>query len=82
MSKPFAITELYAWIGIDPHSGDEGVLGADIPGMGMMPLIGADLTRVESLREWAELVGRTTGQRFRLKRYVLTDTLEEHPRRN
>ena len=80
----FKITELYAFITVARDgSSDEGVMAAEIPSLGgMVPLIGADKARIESLREYAEMVGRASGQGYRLKRFVLAETLEEHPRRN
>lgn len=48
------ITELWAYVSVDPSDGNEGVIGAPIPGIGHMPMVGADEQRMKSLRPFIE----------------------------
>lgn len=51
MPEPFQITELYAFIATDKN-GVEGVCAA-FTGTGWLPLVGADMTRVDIIkRTW------------------------------
>ena len=50
------ITELYAFVAMDNEDGNEGVMGF-MTDQGMMPMIGADLKRVESLTSIADQTG-------------------------
>lgn len=47
----FKITELYAWVCTD-KDGDEGIIAFLHKGI-MMPMIGSDMERIESLRSTA-----------------------------
>lgn len=76
MTKPFKITELYAWVIEDPTDGDEGVPAIEGP-LGPMPLIGADGARIESLRPAAENVARQVGRPVRLCKFSQMEVLEE-----
>jgi hypothetical protein len=60
------IEKLYAWIAEEPDGG-EGVVGGTFPGLGTIPLIGADKARIESYRTFAEMTQRATGYPVRLK---------------
>ncbi len=44
-----------------------------------MPLVGADLDRIKSLRPDAEIVRRTSSYPVRLVRYAMRENLEELP---
>jgi hypothetical protein len=74
---PQTIDALYAWVATEP-SGDEGVCSMQL-GAVHMPLIGADMDRVKSLREHAELVRQATGYPVRLVRFSRREDLEELP---
>lgn len=50
------ITELFAFVATDNEDGNEGIIGLMTPD-GMMPMIGADLARVESLKKIADETG-------------------------
>jgi hypothetical protein len=66
------ITSLYAWVVTEPDG--EGVAGAALMVDGKpvwMPLVGADLDRMRSLRPYAELVKEQTGFPMRLARFDL-----------
>lgn len=79
MSEPKQITSLYAWIASEA-GGDDGIPGIELVIDGqcmMMPLIGADMERIESLRPAAANIKVETGVRMRLCRFQLADELEE-----
>lgn len=64
------IEELYAWVIFDPAEGDEGVPATLTMGDGiMLPLMGADRDRIESLRPFAQAASRTVGQKCELRRW-------------
>ena len=72
----FIITELFAFVDkIDDEDGDEGVIGMSTD-FGWIPLIGADMARVESLRPIAEKVAKETGKKVILKKFKLTSEEE------
>jgi hypothetical protein len=77
--EPKRIDALYAWVATEPDGG-EGVCGADIPALGgMVPLVGADLERMRSLRPYAELTRRASGCRVRLIGFTGRLDIEELP---
>jgi hypothetical protein len=76
---PRKIDSLYAWIATGPN-GDEFVVGAAIPELGgMVPLVGANRARIESLRSYAELTRKTCGYPVRLVRFLARADLEVLP---
>jgi hypothetical protein len=73
------ISALYAWVAEEPDGG-EGVCSAEMELFGKpvhMPLVGADLDRVKSLRHHAETLRRATGWPVRLVRYAHREEMEE-----
>ena len=60
------IARVYAWIAEEPDGG-EGILTMQSPSGRMIPLIGADRTRIEGYRDLAENVADHTGYPVRLK---------------
>ncbi len=65
--KPgFRITQLYAFI-TESDNGDEGIIAFFNPTLlQMVPMIGADMTRVTALEEMARKVKAQTGQKIKL----------------
>lgn len=59
------IDTLFAFIAVDEF-GDEGVVGATLPGLGFSMLAGADLARIESLRPLAEKIAKATSKEIKL----------------
>ncbi len=74
---PKTIDALYVWVATEPN-GDEGVVAASIGEM-MMPLVGADIDRVKSLRRFAEMARRESGYPIHLVRFFGREDLEELP---
>ena len=75
------IDALYAWVVQEPD-GDEGVCSATMQYLGremMMPLVGADIDRVKSLRQHARATRMMTGCPVRLVRFSMREDLEELP---
>lgn len=68
------ITELYAWICTDKY-GDEGLLAFELKGM-MMPMVGADRNRIESLRSPAIGIAKLQGLPLKLMRFYSAEILE------
>lgn len=66
------ITELYAFIASEPDG--EGVAAVQLGSM-MMPLVGADAARVESLRKMAQQVADQTGMTLTLARFAVRENM-------
>lgn len=74
-----AIEAMYAWVVTEPDGG-EGVAGMNIPSLGgMVPLVGADMDRIMSLRPYAQQVKQLTGYPVRLVRFSSREDLEVLP---
>jgi hypothetical protein len=74
-----AIEAIYAWVVTEPDGG-EGVAGANIPSLGgMVPLVGADMDRIKSLRPYAEELRELSGYPVRLVRFGSREDLEVLP---
>jgi hypothetical protein len=69
------IEALYAWVAVEPDGG-EGVCSAQIEEI-HMPLVGADIERIKSLREYAEMIRETTGCPVKLVRFSRREDLED-----
>ena len=72
---PFHIDEIFAFLATEAD-GEEGVIGWHIPNHGWMPLVAADVKRVESLRPIAQEVANATGRRITLARFHLRQDVE------
>jgi hypothetical protein len=75
LSEPFKITELYAWIGADLITGEEGIPAVERGGV-IWPMVGADAVRVESLRPDAAKIAAATGVTLRLVKFSTKTELE------
>ncbi len=69
------ISEMYAFIVKDPETQDEGVIGF-LSEDGWVPLVGADLARVNSLRPVADEIVKSIGTTYKIKHFVYVDDLE------
>jgi hypothetical protein len=77
------ITELFAFICTD-ENGDEGIPAINLIGM-VMPLIGADRKRIESLREAGQDSANKTGRQVRIAVFrgmEVIEVLEPQPKPN
>jgi hypothetical protein len=72
------IERLYAWIATEPGGG-EGVCSWLMPEGVHMPLIGADMARIESLAPHAALIARATGDPIRLVEFSTRRVIRETP---
>lgn len=59
------ITELYAFIAVGKDG--EGIMGAMMKDGTMMPLIGADIERVDSIKEIADLIAEKTKTPYEIR---------------
>ena len=71
MSERKLVTELYAFVTVDPDDGNEGIMGFQLPNGDMIPMIGTDLERVESLREVAEKIEEEMGIQYEVRYFKL-----------
>lgn len=73
------IEKLFAWVATEADGG-EGVCGAYVPSMGgLVPLVGADRERIESLRPHAEIIRRESGFPVRMVEFSTRIDGEELP---
>jgi hypothetical protein len=72
MPDPHIITELYAFIATEDLG--EGIPAIQLNGM-MMPLVGADAARVETLRKLAQQVADGTGRTLTLARFAVRENM-------
>jgi len=59
------IEEMFAFVAEDSGPEDEGLVGTNT-GDGWMPLIGADMARVESLKPIARGIAEATGKKIKI----------------
>lgn len=59
------IEEMYAFVAEDSNPDDEGIVGMNT-GSGWLPLVGADMARVESLKPIAKNIAAMTGKKVKL----------------
>ena len=74
--KPFVITELWAYVSVGPD-GDEGVMACSMPINGremMLPMVGADKTRLDKLKPYADMVSQQTDTPYVVKHFRLCES--------
>lgn len=69
------IEEMFAFVAEDTGPDDEGIIGARTA-MGWVPLVGADMARVESLKPFAMDIARATGKKVKLLRFTTREEVE------
>jgi len=69
------ITEIFAFIAEDAGPDDEGI-AAFRHGQLWMPMVAADIARVESLRKMAEGISQARGMTIKLVRFTAREELE------
>ena len=70
------ITEMFAFICEDKGPGDEGVVAMKV-GSQWMPLVGADIDRVKSLKPFALDIQKATGKKVKLVHFTNREDIEE-----
>lgn len=66
---PLKIEEMFAFVSVD-EKGDEGVCGFTNPETGeWIPMVGADMARVDSLKGMARSIARITGRPVKLIKF-------------
>uniref|UniRef100_A0A6M3X503 Uncharacterized protein n=1 Tax=viral metagenome TaxID=1070528 RepID=A0A6M3X503_9ZZZZ len=68
------IEEMYAFVTEDSGPEDEGIVGMNL-GFGWMPLVGADMARVESLKPIVRGIAAETGKRIKLLHFTHREEL-------
>ncbi len=69
------IDEMYAFIATE-DDGQEGICAFQIHGGMWMPMVGADLARMESLRPMAEKIAKATGKQIEVIKFTNREHLE------
>ena len=74
------ITEVFAFVATEEGPDEEGVIGMtlNMPGTGptFTPMVGADMNRVESLRNYAIMIGKQSNKKITLKKFKLVSDEE------
>lgn len=70
------ITELYAYVVLDDGDGNEGVPAVEMPDGKIMPLMGADMPRVQSIRQLAQQAANLANAPIRLMRSTGLEVIE------
>ena len=70
------IEQIFAFISLDEGPEDEGVIAWKI-GDSWIPLVGADMARIDSLRPMAKKIAEITGKRIVLSKFSRREDLEE-----
>lgn len=73
-SKQLRIDSMYAYVAEDEEG--EGITAMQTPSGGWIPMVGADMARMESLRPVAEATVKATGNRVKLVRFTTRVELE------
>jgi hypothetical protein len=68
MKGQVRIDQIFAFICVD-DDGTEGIPAISTP-IGVMPLVGADEARIESLRKYAEQISRDMGKKVTLVKFT------------
>ncbi|MDE2223495.1 MAG: hypothetical protein KGK03_10555 [Candidatus Omnitrophica bacterium] len=63
------ITEIFAFVSKD-KDGHEGIMGFKAPDGTWMPMIGADLERVDQLVPIANRITEVTGQKYEIRYFI------------
>lgn len=69
------IEQMYAFVAEDSGPDDEGLIGMNTP-QGWMPLVGANLVRVESLKPIAKAIARQLGKPVKLLHFERRKEIE------
>ena len=78
----FVIEEMFAFISVDNEDGDEGVMAFMSHDGTMMPMVGADMARIESLIPLADYTAKILGSPYEIKRFKLVETPDNDNKEN
>jgi hypothetical protein len=79
MTEPKKIEAVYCYI-IDEKDGGEGIPAVQTPDGGWMPLVGADLERLESLKPVAQATANKLQKHMRIVKFTNKEVVAEiHP---
>lgn len=71
------IDQMFAFIALDPADNTEGVVAfGPLEGGSMMPMVGADMKRVDQLRPIAKTMAKRLGVKITLCRFEIRTELE------
>ena len=65
---------MYAFVVADKDQDDEGIMGFRTHG-GMMPMVGADMKRVESLKPIADEICKKIGKTYKIFKFKLVEVV-------
>lgn len=71
--------KLYAWMVYEEVSDQWNIIGAELPGMGMTPLVTSRLHVAQSLTRLAEAHHERTAKPVRLIGFAMSELLEKLP---
>lgn len=63
------IETMYAFVAEGEGPDDEGIVAFDVRGVAWMPLVGADMKRVESLKPIAQSISEQIGKRIKIVQF-------------
>jgi hypothetical protein len=69
------VTELFAFVVADQDQDDEGVM-AFLSGNTWLPMVGADIKKIEALRPIADSISRQMGKPYRVVRFRAVEEIE------
>jgi hypothetical protein len=72
------ITELFAFVSIGDDPDDEGVMAFQTNDGIWMPMVGADMTRVNQLKPMAGRISKTTGKPYKILRFKIENEIEKN----
>ena len=75
LQENFIIKEMFAFVATG-KDGDEGLMGFMKPSGEWMPMVGADLARVKSLKKIANSIREKTGVGYKIKYFTLAGEME------
>ena len=76
----YVITEMWAWVSVDPVDGNEGVVAQSWPhpnGTVLMPFVGADRERIQSLLPEVRRMRAISKNPIRLIKFSTREIIEE-----
>lgn len=71
------IEEMWAWVSVDPDTGDEGIVAANMPGLGWHPLVTGRKHLTEKMELLAQRVAKESGRKIRLVRFTSRTEVKE-----